>query len=97
MCRLFRYLSMQFQSLFKLILMSYYCGSWCCGTSVEFMKNCILHLVLMIGFASDNFTGSESSGVEVVVIISGGTSATPISVMVSATGLSPKGKSHFKN
>ena len=38
-------------------------------------------------FQSEQYTGSESSGVEVVVIISGGSSSTPIDVTVTiATG-----------
>ena len=46
-------------------------------------------------FQSEQYTGSESSGiVEVVVIISGGSSTTPISVMVTITtaGRSARGK-----
>ena len=41
-------------------------------------------IVLVIGLENKRYTGSESSGfVEVVVIISGGSSTTPISVMVA--------------
>ena len=36
-------------------------------------------------FQSEQYIGSESSGVEVVVIISGGSSSTPIDVMVTIT------------
>jgi len=40
--------------------------------------------VLRVEFESDEFVGSESSGhVEVVVIISGGSSITPIEVEVN--------------
>ena len=41
-------------------------------------------------FASEQFTGSESSGfIEVVVRITGGTSITPITVTVTPTEQSP--------
>ena len=41
-------------------------------------------------FASAQFTGSESSGfIEVVVIITGGTSTTPITVTVTPTEQTP--------
>ena len=41
-------------------------------------------VVLTVEFGSDEFVGSESSGhVEVVVIISGGSSITPIEVKVN--------------
>ena len=40
-------------------------------------------VVLVVEFGSDEFVGSESSGhVEVVVVISGGSSITPIVVEV---------------
>ena len=43
-------------------------------------------VVLVAEFASEQYTGSESSGfVEVVVIISGGSSTTNISVMVTTS------------
>ena len=43
-------------------------------------------LVLVMEFASGQFTSSESSGfVEVVVRITGGTSITPITVTVTPT------------
>ena len=39
---------------------------------------------LSVKFGSDKFVGSESSGhVEVVVLISGGSSTTPIDVVIS--------------
>ena len=41
-------------------------------------------VVLRAEFGSDEFVGSESSGhVEVVVVISGGSSITPIEVVVN--------------
>ena len=41
-------------------------------------------VVLRVGFSAKNFRGSESSGhVEVVVMISGGSSITPIKVVVT--------------
>ena len=41
-------------------------------------------------FGSDEFVGSESTGhVEVVVIISGGSSTTPIEVVVTPSEQSP--------
>ena len=49
---------------------------WCVELSVE--------------FGSDEFVGSESTGhVEVVVIISGGSSTTPIEVVVTPSEQSP--------
>jgi len=46
--------------------------------------------VLVVQFASEQFTGSESSGfIEVVVEITGGTSSTPITVMVTPYEQSP--------
>ena len=42
--------------------------------------------MLVVEFESEQYTGSESSGfVEVVVIILGGSSTAPISVMVITT------------
>ena len=47
-------------------------------------------VVLVVGFGSKRFVGSESSGhVEVVVIISGGSSITPIEVVVTPSQQSP--------
>ena len=47
-------------------------------------------VVLRVGFGSRRFVGSESSGhVEVVVIISGGSSSTPIEVVVTPSEQSP--------
>ena len=38
----------------------------------------------MVGFASEQFVGSESSGfIEVIVSITGGSSSTPITVTVT--------------
>jgi len=46
--------------------------------------------VLTVEFDSDKFTGSESSKfIEVVVRIQGGTSKTPITVIVTPTEQSP--------
>ena len=53
--------------------------------------------MLVVEFESGQYTGSESSGfVEVVVIISGGSSTTPISVMMTITtaGQSAAGEGH---
>ena len=48
------------------------------------------YVVLVVGFGSKSFRGSESSGhVEVVVIISGGSSTTPIEVVVAPSEQSP--------
>ena len=47
-------------------------------------------VVLVVKFGSRNFQGSESSGhVEVVMIISGGSSVTPIEVVVIPSNQSP--------
>ena len=47
-------------------------------------------VVLLVEFGFRRFVGSESSGhVEVVVIISGGSSITPIEVMVTPFEQSP--------
>ena len=49
--------------------------------------------MLTVDFASDIFIGSESSGfVEVVVIISGGSSTTPINGMITMTEQTAKGE-----
>ena len=51
---------------------------------------CSIHIVLMIGFTSGQFIGSESSGfIEVIVRITGGTSSSPITVTVTPTVQSP--------
>ena len=56
--------------------MCVYC--WC-------YLQCIDCVVLVVEFESEQYEGSESSGfVEVVVIISGGLSTTPISVMITS-------------
>ena len=48
--------------------------------------------MLVVKFESERYTGSESSGfVEVVVIISGGSSTTPISVMITISNRSATG------
>ena len=58
----------------------------------------VLMIVLVIEFQSEQYIGSESSGiVEVAVIISGGSSTTPISVMVTTTGHTARGKEYIKN
>ena len=47
-------------------------------------------VVLRVEFGSRRFVGSESSGyVEVVMIISGGSSITPIEVVVTPSEQSP--------
>ena len=47
-------------------------------------------VVLRVEFGSDKFVGSESSGhVEVVVIILGGSSITPIEVVMTPSEQSP--------
>ena len=50
-------------------------------------------------FQSEQYNGSESSGVDVTVIISGGSSTTSISVMVTITtgGQSAGGKGYIIN
>jgi len=46
--------------------------------------------VLMVGFSDNVFSGSESSGrILVRLLLSGGTSATPISVTVTPSDQSP--------
>ena len=50
----------------------------------------VLCVGLRVGFESRNFRGSESSGhVEGVVIISGGSSTTPIEVVMTPSEQSP--------
>ena len=52
-------------------------------------------VVLVVEFESDEFVGSESSGnVEVVVIISGGSSITPIEVEVNPKQIQNSGKGY---
>ena len=56
--------------------------------------------MLVVEFESEQYTGSESSGfVEVVVIISGGSSTTPISVMMTiiTRGRSAAGEGYINN
>ena len=51
--------------------------------------------MLLVGFGFRSYFGYESSGsIEVAVTISGGLSATPISVMVITTGQTATGKGH---
>ena len=53
--------------------------------------------MLVVEFESEQYTGSESSGfVEVVVIISGGLSTTPISVMITTMILQSKNSAESK-
>ena len=48
------------------------------------------YVVLVVEFASGQFTGSESSGfIEVVVRITGGSSSIPINVTVTPSVQSP--------
>ena len=52
--------------------------------------------MLVIDFEFDEYTVAESSGfVEIAVIISGGSSAIPISVIVTAIEQSATGKEHI--
>ena len=54
--------------------------------------------MIEIQFDSGQYTGSESSGfVAVVVIISGGSSTKPISVMVTTSGQSAEGEGYINN
>ena len=56
--------------------------------------------MLVVEFESEQYTGSESLGfIEVVVIISGGSSTTPISVMITITtaGRSAAGEGYVNN
>ena len=49
--------------------------------------------MLLVGFGFRSYFGYESSGsIEIAVTISGGLSATPISVMVTTTGQTATGK-----
>ena len=56
---------------------------------------------LSVEFESRNFRGSESSGhVEIVVVISGGSSTTPIEVVVTPSEQSPvsaRGEGYINN
>ena len=53
-------------------------------------------VVLRVEFGSDEFVGSESSGhVEVVVIISGGSSITPIEAVVNPKRQSARGEGYI--
>ena len=46
--------------------------------------------MLVVGFASGQFTGSESSGfIEVVATVTGGSSSTPITVTVTPAVQAP--------
>ena len=50
----------------------------------------IIIIDLFVEFASGQFTGSESSGfIEIIVIITGGSSSTPITVTVTPSVQSP--------
>ena len=50
----------------------------------------MVYVVLDVEFESDEYVGSESSGhVQVVVVISGGSSTTPIEVVVTPSEQSP--------
>ena len=54
--------------------------------------------MLVVEFKKGQYTGSESSGfVEVVVIISGGSSTSPISVMVTTIEQTATGKEYIKS
>ena len=55
-------------------------------------------VVLRVEFGSDEFVGSESLGhVEVVVIISGGSSITPIEVVVNPTQINSASGEGYNN
>ena len=50
----------------------------------------LIDVVLRVEFASGQFVGSESSGfIEVIVIVAGGSSITPITVTVTPSVQSP--------
>ena len=52
--------------------------------------NGYVFIVLVVEFASGQFTGSESSGfIEVIVRVTGGSSSTPITVTVTPSEQSP--------
>ena len=54
--------------------------------------------MLVVQFTKKQYTGSESSGhVEVVVIISGGSSTSPISVMVTTSERTATGEGYISN
>ena len=58
---------------------------------------CKCFVVLEVEFESYQYTGSESSGfVEVVEIISEGSSTSPISVMVTTSEQSATGEGYIK-
>ena len=58
---------------------------------------CECCVTLVVEFESDQYNGSESSGfVEVVVIISGGSSTSPISVMVTTSEQTATGEGYIK-
>ena len=57
-----------------------------------------LCIVLVGEFKSNQFSATESSGfVEIAVTISGGSSTTPISVMVTASERSATGKGYINS
>ena len=54
--------------------------------------------MLVVEFESEQYTGSESSGfVEIVVIISGGSSTTPISAVITITTAGQSARSEGYN
>ena len=54
--------------------------------------------MLVVEFEYEEYIGSESSGfVEVVVIISGGFSTTPISVMMNTIERTARGEGYINN
>ena len=54
--------------------------------------------VSVVGFKSNQFSATESSGfAEIVVTISGGSSTTPISVMVTTSERSATGKEYINS
>ena len=55
-------------------------------------------IVLIVEFKSDQFSTNESSGfAEIAVTISGGSSTTPISVMVTTSERSATGKGYINS
>ena len=55
-------------------------------------------IVLVVEFKSDQFSATESSGsIGIIIIISGGSSTTPISVMVTTSERSATGKGYINS
>ena len=57
-----------------------------------------LCIVLVVEFKSNQFSATESSGfAEIAVTISGGSSTTPISIMVTTSEQSATGKGYINS